>query len=889
METQPVPFHLSAPKQFEPNIDKIKHKLLQNGVFPTPKILRNISKKEFQKHKRKLAKIESQNPNPPLTDSQQQALAEEEHFQTLKREYKHFTRAITANKDSQLIGNPWERIERLKFRELASGSKEFVGDNLKRENLRELKHMFEEDLNWVLDNDIQVDDDHGSLGGENREWDPAKRWRNEAEAIRVLVDRLSEREVTVKNWKFVRIMKQSGLQFTEGQLLKIVEGLGRKGSWRPAMSVVEWIYGRKDHRNLKSRFVYTKLLAILGKARRPQEARDIFNLMLEDCNIYPDMAAYRSAAVTLGQAGLLKELLNLIELMRQKPSKRIKNMRSRNWDPVLEPDLVVYNAILNACVPSHQWKGVFWVFKQLRKNSLKPNGATYGLAMEVMLQSGKYDLVHKFFSKMKRSGEALRALTYKVLVRAFWEEGKINEAVQAVRDMEQRGVVGTASVYYELACCLCNNRRWEEAMVVVEKMKQLPHSKPLEITFTGLITSSMDGGHVDECISIFQRMKDHCKPNIGTINTMLKVYGRNDMFSKAKELFEEITRASSGYYTSPASDTTFLKPDEYTYSSMLEASARAHQWEYFEYVYKGMALSGYQLDQSKHILLLVEASKSGKCNLLEHAFDTLLEAGEIPHPLFFTEMLIQATAQNNYEKAVTLVNTMAYSPFQISEKQWTELFEENRDRIGQDSLENLLNALYNCDATSEITVLNLSRSLHSLCGSGKETDFSRSTFIGSQATDISASDGNDEGFDVDTTVNVPSSPASMMDGNTNMVADPLVHRTDIDPANQSRKDWENDSDTEMVLESPTYISSNNPQSNLCTSVDGFADDASSNEYLDYLDNELSTLNLHGGSEDIDDLKISKDSDSLDSKLPSAKEILEMWKESRKKDWDILPL
>ncbi|KAJ0040128.1 hypothetical protein Pint_27880 [Pistacia integerrima] len=199
--------------------------------------------------------------------------------------------------------------------------------------------------------------------------------------------RLSEREMTVKNWKFVRIMKQSGLLFTEGQLLKIVQGLGDKGSWRQAMSVVEWVYGRKEIRDLKSRFVYTKLLAVLGKARRPQETLLIFNLMLEDCSIYPDIAAYHSAAVTLGQAGFLKELIKLIECMRLKPSKRIKNMRRKNWDPILEPDIVVYNAVLNACVPSHQWKGVFWVFKQLRKSGLKPNGATYGLAMEVNTKS----------------------------------------------------------------------------------------------------------------------------------------------------------------------------------------------------------------------------------------------------------------------------------------------------------------------------------------------------------------------------------------------------------------------------------------------------------------------------------------------------------------------
>lgn len=40
--------------------------------------------------------------------------------------------------------------------------------------------------------------------------------------------------------------------------------------------------------------------------------------------------------------------------------------------------------LLNACAQSHQWKGVSWVFNQLRKSGLKPNGATYGLAMEVI-------------------------------------------------------------------------------------------------------------------------------------------------------------------------------------------------------------------------------------------------------------------------------------------------------------------------------------------------------------------------------------------------------------------------------------------------------------------------------------------------------------------------
>lgn len=63
-----------------------------------------------------------------------------------------------------------------------------------------------------------------------------------------------------------------------------------------------------------------------------------------DGRLYPDMAAYHSIAVTLGQAGLVKELISIMECMRLKPSKTLKAGR-RNWDPTLEPDMVIYNAV----------------------------------------------------------------------------------------------------------------------------------------------------------------------------------------------------------------------------------------------------------------------------------------------------------------------------------------------------------------------------------------------------------------------------------------------------------------------------------------------------------------------------------------------------------------
>ncbi|KAL0350488.1 UNVERIFIED_CONTAM: Pentatricopeptide repeat-containing protein, chloroplastic [Sesamum radiatum] len=768
----------------------------------------------------------------------------------IKSEYKKFTESVRNEENEKLVGRPWERLERLRLRELSSDNMEYDGERLNPEHLRELSDIIEcerDKFSWLLDNDIELEE--GWFENDGRRWAPPK--RSETEAIRFLIDRLSATELSVKDWKFARIMKYSGLQFTEGQMLKIVEGLGDKGQWRHAFSVVEWVYNSKEHRHFKSRFVYTKLLAVLGRARKTK----LFNLMRGDAHIYPDMAAYHSLAVTLGQAGFLKELLNVIESMKAKP-KKIRNMRRKNWNPELLPDIVIFNAVLNACVSTCQWKGVSWVFQQLRKNGLRPNGASYGLAMEVMLKSGKYDLVHDFFGKMKRNGEALKAVTYK-----------------GSQGYGKEGLIGTASVYYELARCLCFYGRWQDAILEIEKLKNVRPTRPLAVTFTGMILSSMDGGHVNDCVSLYEHSKTLISPDIGLINAMLKVYGRNDMFLKAKELFEETMRNYLGSEIGESGHGSSPKADVYTFSSMLEVAASALQWEYFEYVYKEMTLSGHQLDHHKHSALLVEASRAGKWHLLEHAFDSILEAGEIPPVSFFTEMGCQAITRDDYERAANIINTMAHAPFQVSFQEWINLFERNSDRIDRASLNKLQEQLVSCDLVKEATVLNLCRALQFICGCCEDSmNLIPSTGPRMDELPKDSCDGQ----------NLPANTAgSHLDWNLNILEGRSINTMHNDNC-MSNSRLEEDRDSYEA----SGLSDKKHEGNAwaCTTQlsDHFNYDSLSKISLSYSDN-MEFENIEHEDSDGDEFNFeliipsSEVDDSLECAVPSAYEILESWK------------
>lgn len=151
----------------------------------------------------------------------------------------------------------------------------------------------------------------------------------------------------------------------------------------------------------------------------------------------------------------------------------------------------------------------------------------------------------------------------------------------------------------------------------VEKLKDIQGTRSLEVSFSGMISGAFNGGHIGDCLTIYEHCKKNCKPDIGIVNAVLKVYGHSDMFMEAKELFEEIKRKSPGSGNHlKDSGSSPLNPNAYTFSLMLQASASAEQWEYFEYVYKEMVLFGHQFNQRKHPYLLVEACRAGKVIVL---------------------------------------------------------------------------------------------------------------------------------------------------------------------------------------------------------------------------------------------------------------------------------
>ncbi|CAK9179050.1 unnamed protein product [Ilex paraguariensis] len=156
---------------------------------------------------------------------------------------------------------------------------------------------------------------------------------------------LNGADIDMPEWMFSKMMRSANIRFSDHSMLRIIQILGKLGNWRRVLQVIEWIELRERFKSHKIRFIYTAALDALGKARRPVEALKVFCAMQQHVSSYPDLVAYRCVAVTLGRAGHMKELFDVIDSMRSLPKKKFKTGVLEKWDPRLEPDIVIYNAV----------------------------------------------------------------------------------------------------------------------------------------------------------------------------------------------------------------------------------------------------------------------------------------------------------------------------------------------------------------------------------------------------------------------------------------------------------------------------------------------------------------------------------------------------------------
>ncbi|CAI5504028.1 unnamed protein product [Closterium sp. Naga37s-1] len=174
--------------------------------------------------------------------------------------------------------------------------------NQRKEQIGWTKYRHVDHKEWNADD--AYDTEALDVEGEAREGPGV----GEERVLQRLVERLESTPLTASPRHVSRAVRSAGVRLSPRRVALAARLLASRGSWRRALLLVHWA-ARRDQSRV-DRKVLTSLIAALGW-RYPDAVLQAMRLMMSQPFTWPDLPAYRAAAVALGRAGYLQELLQV--------------------------------------------------------------------------------------------------------------------------------------------------------------------------------------------------------------------------------------------------------------------------------------------------------------------------------------------------------------------------------------------------------------------------------------------------------------------------------------------------------------------------------------------------------------------------------------------------
>jgi pentatricopeptide repeat domain-containing protein 1 len=93
----------------------------------------------------------------------------------------------------------------------------------------------------------------------------------------------------------------------------------------------------------------------------------------------------------------------------------MSNLKHKNQ---VQPDEVLYNCLIDACVRFHNIKRAVEVFQEMISDGINPSAVTYGILIKAYGQLNQIDSAFSTFKEMKMQGLTPNSVTYGCLIDA---------------------------------------------------------------------------------------------------------------------------------------------------------------------------------------------------------------------------------------------------------------------------------------------------------------------------------------------------------------------------------------------------------------------------------------------------------------------------------------
>ena len=270
----------------------------------------------------------------------------------------------------------------------------------------------------------------------------------------------------------------------------------------------------------------------------------------------------------------------------------------------LKPNAITYMSILNACASAGALEWVKEVHRHAREAGFESDVRVGNALVHMYAKCGSIDDARLAFDKM----EERDVVTWNVMIGGLAEHGCGHEAYDLFLQMKREGFKPNAITYISIlnACASAGALEW------VKEVHRHAHEAGFESDVrvgSALVHMYAKCGSIDDARLAFDKMEER---DVVTWNVMIGGLAEHGCGHEAYELFLQMKREG-------------LKPDAFTYASILNACASAGDLEWVKEVHRHAREAGFESDVRVGNALVHMYAKCGSIADARLTFDKMEE------------------------------------------------------------------------------------------------------------------------------------------------------------------------------------------------------------------------------------------------------------------------
>ncbi|KAL1915144.1 uncharacterized protein VTP21DRAFT_7625 [Calcarisporiella thermophila] len=369
----------------------------------------------------------------------------------------------------------------------------------------------------------------------------------------------------------------------------------------------------------RMRVVFEKYKELLKAGTIVQSDPRPFNIMMHAYHLYGDLAAARNVFDAMKEHAVEPNIVSYNTLMNAITKLGDPEEAIQFFNKLPMPgDVFSYCTLIDACATLKDFKRATEFFERMRREGVQPNAVVFNAIIHICCQQNQLARAMTVLNDMQQQGVDPNDITYATLIRAHSLRGLHSDVEQLLSAMQKAGVTPNADTYIAigmspqeviaelggdrlkvsdynslLSICIKRHHDFSQAFEIFQAMRS--HGiAPNVRTYNLLIDANIKSGRREEAFNLFQAMQaEHLEPDVVTYTQLLQTYADTADLRGAMSLFKQMQEKG-------------VKPNIVSFNTLLTISTLQKDFdpEMLRMLHSRMKYHGVALDRRSYNILL---------------------------------------------------------------------------------------------------------------------------------------------------------------------------------------------------------------------------------------------------------------------------------------------